>query len=157
MTISLRPEQPDDGPFLRHLITTTISQELGADFWPEPMRSHLLGVQYSARCQFFRDRFPTGESSIILLDGVAAGWLCVAALADEVRLAEIMILPEHRGKGAGTAVIRRVVENAGDRPVRLSVNALNTNAARLYERMGFRRIGGDEVQHLMEHPAGATC
>ncbi|MGO9261742.1 MAG: N-acetyltransferase family protein [Bryobacteraceae bacterium] len=157
MTISLRPEETGDEPFLRRLITATITQELGADWWPEPMRSHLLGIQYSARRQSIRDRFPAGQSGIVLVDGAEAGWLYVAKLEDEIRLVEIMLLEEHRGKGAGTELIRQVIETAGNRPVRLSVNVMNTGAARLYERLGFRRIGGDDVQQLMEYSAVAPC
>lgn len=157
MTISLRPEELDDEAFLRRLITTTIAQELGADFWPEPMRSHLLGIQFSARRQAVRDRYPAGESGIVLVDGAEAGWLYVARLEDEIRLVEIMLLSEHRGKGVGAALVRQVIETAGTRPVRLIVNATNVRAAQLYERLGFRRIGGDEVQHTMEHPAAARC
>jgi ribosomal protein S18 acetylase RimI-like enzyme len=157
MTISLRPEETGDEPFLRRLVTTTITQELDADSWPEPMRSHLLGIQYSARRQSIRDRFPAGESGIVLVDGSEAGWLYTARLEDEVRLVEIMIQPEHRGRGVGSALIRRVIEAAGARPVRLSVNVMNIRAAQLYERLGFRRIGGDEVQLLMEHPGAIAC
>lgn len=157
MKISLRREETGDEPFLRRLITTTIAQELAADCWPEPMRRQLLGMQYSARRQSIRDRFPAGESGIVLVDGSEAGWLYTARLEDEIRLVEIMIQPEHRGKGVGSALIRQVIEAAGPCPVRLSVNATNIRAAQLYERLGFRKIGGDEVYLLMEHPGRIAC
>jgi ribosomal protein S18 acetylase RimI-like enzyme len=157
MTLSLRPEAEADEPFLRRLITGAISQELGAEYWPEAMRSQLLEIQYSARRLSLRDRFPEGESSIVLLDGEEAGWLFVARLEEEVRLVEILILPESRGKGAGNALVRQLIGSAGNRPVRLSVDARNTRAIRLYERLGFRRTGGDEVHLLMEHFAGGAC
>ncbi len=157
MTISRRPEEAGDEPFLRRLIVTTIGQELGAEFWPEPMRNHLLGIQYSARRQAMREGYPAGDSLIVLVDGAEAGWLFVAKLDDEVRLVEIMLLEEHRGKGVGAALIRELIANAGDRPVRLSVNVMNTGAARLYERLGFRRTGGDELHHFMEYSAAAAC
>ncbi len=157
MTLSLRPEAEADEPFLRRLITGAICQELGAESWPEAMRNQLLEIQYSARRLHLRNLFPNGDSSIVLLDGVEAGWVFVARLQDEVRLVEILLLPEHRGNGTGTELIRQLIASAGARPVRLSVSARNTLAIRLYERLGFQPAGGDEVYIQMEHPAGDAC
>jgi len=157
MTLSLRPEAEADEPFLRRLIIGAISQELGAEYWPEAMRGRLLDMQYSARRLPLRDRYPDGQSSIVLLDGAEAGWIFVASLPGELRLVEILILPEHRGKGTGNALIRQLIADAGSRPVRLSVDARNTRAIRLYERLGFQPAGGDEVHLTMEHPAGGAC
>jgi GNAT superfamily N-acetyltransferase len=157
MIIGFRPEAPDDEPFLRRLIQSTIEEELGASAWPEPMRTHLIGLQCSARNQAVRGRFPEGESRIILADSAEAGWLYTAGLPEVVWLVEVMILPEHRGHGIGSAALRDVIDSAGARPLRLKVNVANTRAARLYERLGFRRAGGDEVQHLMERPVPPPC
>ena len=153
MRISLRAENGADEPFLHRLVIETVTQELAAESWPEPMRSHLTSLQYAARRQAVRTHFPDGHSRIILVDDREAGWLFFACLADEVRLVEIMILVEFRGRGIGSMVIRCLIENAGDKPVRLLVNVMNSRATHLYEQLGFRRVGGNEVQHLMEyHP-----
>jgi GNAT superfamily N-acetyltransferase len=157
MTVSFRPETPDDDAFLRRLITATIIEELGAETWPEPMRTHLAGVQYTMRRQGVRGRYPHGESRIVLADGAEAGWLYTAALPEVVWLVEVMILPEHRGQGIGSAALRDVIGSAGARPVRLKVNVTNTRAIGLYERLGFRRVGGDAVQHLMERTGPQPC
>ena len=154
MKISLRAESDADEPFLRRLVGETVTQELAAESWPEPLRSHLIGLQYVARRQAVRTHFPDGHSRIIVVDDQEAGWLFFACLVDEVRLAEIMILGEWRGQGIGATVIRGLMANAGDKPVRLLVNVMNARATRLYQRLGFRRVGGDEVQQLMEyHPS----
>lgn len=152
MIIAFRPEAPDDESFLRRLIQSTIEEELGADAWPEPMRTHLIGVQYAARKQAVRGRFPEGESRIILADDAEAGWLYAAWLSDAVWLVEIMVLHAYRGRGIGRIAIQQLIRDAGGRPVQLKVNVTNAGAARLYERLGFHRVGGDEVQHHMKHP-----
>jgi GNAT superfamily N-acetyltransferase len=157
MIVSLRPETEDDNAFLRRLITATIVQELGADSWPEPMRTHLTGMQYTMRRQAVRARYPGGESRIILADGVESGWLFSADLPEIVWLVELMVAAEFRGKGIGGLAVRQVIKGAGGRPVHLKVNVTNDGAIRLYERLGFRRIGGDEVQHLMECRAALPC
>jgi ribosomal protein S18 acetylase RimI-like enzyme len=154
MTVAMRPESPPDEAFLRQLIVETIAGELGASGWPEPMRSHLLGLQYTARRQSHRVNCPEAASYVIEADGEDAGWVVAHTLEDEVRLVEIMVSPELRGRGIGGAAIRGFLKTASEagNPVRLNVNVTNQGAIRLYERLGFRRMGGDEVQHVMEHP-----
>jgi ribosomal protein S18 acetylase RimI-like enzyme len=150
--IYLRPESPRDELFIRRLILETVAAELGASAWPEPMRSHLLGIQCTARRQSHRMNFPEGASLVIQADGADAGWVVAAAMPHDVRVVEIMVRPELRGRGIGTAVIRQIQAMArdADKPVRLSVNVTNRGAIRLYQRLGFRGIEQDEVQCLME-------
>jgi ribosomal protein S18 acetylase RimI-like enzyme len=152
MTTTLRPEGLPDEAFLRRLILDTIAGELGASAWPEPMRTHLLDMQYLARRHSRGAGLPETSSQIIQADGADAGWLVTTDLPHEVRLVEIMVLPERRGQGVGTTAIRQLLAGAtaARKPVRLSVNVTNRAAIALYERLGFRRIDGDEVQHVME-------
>jgi ribosomal protein S18 acetylase RimI-like enzyme len=152
MTIILRPEAPEDERFLRGLITGIIAGELGAGAWPESVREHLLGIQYTTRRQSCGTGRPGAESHVIQADGQDCGWLLVVTMPHEVRLVEIMVSPMFRGQGIGTFVIRQVLARAAAAgvPVRLNVNVWNTNAARLYLRLGFHRIDGNEVQDLME-------
>lgn len=150
--INRRRETPEDEAFLRELIVGTVAAELGAENWPEPMRGHLLRLQFDARRQSHRANYPEAASEVIEADGRDAGWIVVMTMPDEVRLVEIMMAAEFRGQGIGSAVIGEVVAaaNSADKPVRLHVNVTNKGAIRLYERLGFRRVGGDEVQDLME-------
>ena len=153
--ITGRFETPQDEPFLRRLIMGTVEGQLGAATWPAGLRETILNLQYQARRQAIRSRFPNGESRIILADGCQAGWLYIAELPEEIRLVEIMVLDEYRRQGIATAVLRDLVAGAraARKPVRLSVDAGNAGAMRLYERTGFRPTGSDEVQHFMEHAA----
>jgi ribosomal protein S18 acetylase RimI-like enzyme len=156
MAVTLRPESPlessKDELFIRQLVLETIAAELGASAWPEPMRSHLLGVQYAGRRQSHRVNYPASVSHVIEADGTDAGWLVLHTMPDEVRVVDIMVLPALRGQGIGMAVLRGILASAAasGKPVRLNVYITNHAAIRLYERLGFRRIGGDEVQHFME-------
>jgi ribosomal protein S18 acetylase RimI-like enzyme len=63
-----------------------------------------------------------------------------------------MVLTALRGKGIGTFVIRGILADAAQKqiPARLNVNKTNHAAIRLYERLGFRPIDGNEVQQVME-------
>lgn len=152
MTIARRPENPDDEPFLRRLITETVAGELDTYAWPRLMREHLLDIQYQSKRASAKTLFPDGLSQIILVDGEDAGWLFIADLEDQIRIVEIMLLGAYRRKGVGSAVIGDILAAAGHagKPVRLGVNAVNHGAIRLYGRLGFRHTGGDEVQCQME-------
>jgi len=154
MSVQWRAETPDDETFLRRLITETIALELGADHWPEPMRTQLLGIQYHNRRMGPRSGFPAGESHVIQSDGVSAGWIYFVRTETEIHIVEIMVLPEFRGQGIGAEALRQVIGLALGKPVRLTVNVLNAGAIRLYERLGFRRVGGNEVQDEMEVRTG---
>jgi ribosomal protein S18 acetylase RimI-like enzyme len=157
LTVLRRPESPADEAFVRRLIMESASVDLGAASWPEPMRSHLLGIQNSSRRRSIRNNFPGAESQVIVADGHSAGWLVVAHLAQEIRLVEILISAELRGKGIGSRVIREILATADqqDKPVRLSVNASNRAAIRLYERLGFQIIEAGELQLSMERSANS--
>jgi ribosomal protein S18 acetylase RimI-like enzyme len=153
MTVSLRPESPSDEDFIRRLVLETVTEELGASAWPEPMRSHLLEIQYIARRQAQRANNPAAASCVIQAEGVDAGWAVLNTMPHEVRVVEIMVSPAMRGRGIGSAAIQQVLETATAAriPVRLLVTVTNHRALRLYERLGFRKIEQDEVQYLMEY------
>jgi GNAT superfamily N-acetyltransferase len=152
MTVRLRPESASDETFVRRLIIETIADELGAAAWPEPMRDHLLGIQYNGRRQSNRLKFPESTGYIIEADAGDAGWFVMTTLPDRIWLVEIMVLAVLRGKGIGSSVIRGILADAAQKqiPARLNVNKTNRAAIRLYERLGFRPIDGNEVQQIME-------
>jgi len=68
--------------------------------------------------------------------GFCAFWL----VFDEIHINNIAIVPELRGRGIGTALLQRVIEEArrlGARRATLEVRASNEGARKLYERLGF--------------------
>jgi ribosomal-protein-alanine acetyltransferase len=61
------------------------------------------------------------------------------------RVYSLAVDPAHRGQRIGERLMRAMVEQLSDRGVRrvyLEVEASNTSAVHLYERLGFRSIGG---------------
>ncbi|MEO7073166.1 MAG: N-acetyltransferase [Rhodanobacter sp.] len=60
------------------------------------------------------------------------------------RVYSLATQPQARGKGVGTALLRAAEHAARRRAchaLRLEVNVRNAKAMRLYERLGYRRIG----------------
>lgn len=76
-------------------------------------------------------------------------------IPEEFYLDTLMVLPDHRNKGVGQALIKDAYERARKKgkPLGLLVEPENHNARRLYERMGFRQIdkrpfAGVDMNHL---------
>jgi ribosomal-protein-alanine N-acetyltransferase len=72
--------------------------------------------------------------------GFCAFWL----VFDEVHINNLAVLPETRGRGYGTALLRFVIDQGrrlGARRATLEVRRSNEAAQRLYTRLGFRVAG----------------
>ncbi len=150
-----RPETPDDEAFLRHLILETLTEQLAVSSWPDTIRELLLETQYLVRRQGFRS-VPQAVGKIAVSAGQPVGWYVAADLDQEIHLVNLMVLASHRKRGVGAGILRVLIADSdrSRKPVRLKVDVRNTDALRLYERLGFQRIGGDEVQHFLERSPG---
>jgi [ribosomal protein S18]-alanine N-acetyltransferase len=72
--------------------------------------------------------------------GFCAFWL----VFDEIHINNVAILPQFRGRGIGSALLRHVLTEGrrlGARRATLEVRASNDGARRLYERLGFYVAG----------------
>ena len=67
--------------------------------------------------------------------------MCFDINSDEVYISCIATDPANRGKGIASSLIRFAKEEARGRKLVLDVLEENTNAVRLYEKLGFRRVG----------------
>jgi ribosomal protein S18 acetylase RimI-like enzyme len=56
-------------------------------------------------------------------------------------IATVCVLPEFRGRGVGTALMKACEGRLGLPAVRLSVRLSNQGAVQLYEHLGYQRIG----------------
>lgn len=81
-----------------------------------------------------------GEYTCVLWGGKKAGWYCLAPSDDgRMELDNFYVLPEYRGRGIGTTVLKRCFA-AADKPLFLYCFTKNTRALALYFRMGFRTV-----------------
>lgn len=149
--VELRPVQPADEPFLRNLMIRTIADELGAWAWPDAIRADLLQKQYQIRDTAMHSTWRGLDDRIILSENKSVGRIAVARTADEIWIVDLLVLPENRSQGIGAAALRSVLDEARriGKPVRLHVNTTH-RTSRFYERMGFVKVGGSDVHHLME-------
>jgi ribosomal protein S18 acetylase RimI-like enzyme len=108
-------------------------------------------MQFNAQHQFYQEQFSKAEFLIILSDGRPAGRLYLDRREDEIRIVDIALLPEYRGSGMGTSILKDVLAEGKEKnlPVRIHVERYN-RALSLYNRLGFIRIGDNGVYYLME-------
>ncbi len=152
--IHLRPETPSDEAFLARLFAETRAVEVASLPGGEAMRATFLHLQFLAQRAGHRAHHPHAERSIVVVDGQPAGKLIVDRAGTVTVLVDVALLPEHRGRGVGGALIGALLTEAqaAGRTVRLHV-VRTSPAARLYERLGFLPAGGDEMYAAMEwHP-----
>src|ERR1051325_7193537 len=142
--VSLREAAASDDEFLFALYGSTRRDELTAWGMPEAQQEMFLRLQYRAQQQRHMAERDHSRHDIILRGGVPVGRMIVVRSADEMRLADIALLPSERGGGIGSARSRELQAEAARLavPLRLHVARDNAGAARLYERLGFA-VRGD--------------
>lgn len=151
--ISLRPILPEDAEFLYEVYASTRADELAHVPWSEAQLKMFLKMQLNARDQSYRMYYTGIDDRIILSGNQPIGRLIVVRTDEEIRLADVALLPEHRSGGTGTALIKDLMTEAGNtqRPIRLQVEKPNTQARRLYDRLGFTTTGENITHFQMEY------
>jgi ribosomal protein S18 acetylase RimI-like enzyme len=153
MTISLRPHQENDRDFLFKLYASTRLEEIAPFGWPAAQQEAFLRMQFTTQQQWYSMSYAQAEHQIIEQDGAPIGHLMVSREKPAAVLVDIALLPEHRGKGLGGALIRELIEQCDQQKLPLRLQVLRTNPAlRLYERLGFMRTAEDQVYIQMERP-----
>jgi ribosomal protein S18 acetylase RimI-like enzyme len=78
-------------------------------------------------------------------DGELLGAVGLEGGGDELLVARLFVAPSAMRRGVGTELVRKALDEAGGRPVRVGTAAANAPALALYERLGFRRVSEREA------------
>jgi RimJ/RimL family protein N-acetyltransferase len=151
MSVTLRPATPEDEEFLLRVYASVRADELARVPWSDAQKEGFLRSQFAAQQLHYRTHNPGASHDIILLDEEAIGRLYVARRDAEIRILDITIMPEHRGKGIGAPLIKSLMDEAegAGKPLNIWVESYNPSH-RLFERLGFLKVDDDRVNHLME-------
>ena len=150
-SITLRPIQDGDSEWLYAIYASTRTGELAQVGWDDTQKEAFLRMQFDAQRKFYESGYPGAEFQIILVADEPAGRLYVHRREKEIRIMDIALLPEFRGRGIGSALLNEVLSDGQltARPVTIHVESFNP-AQRLYERLGFKRVAGNGVYYLLE-------
>jgi ribosomal protein S18 acetylase RimI-like enzyme len=150
----LRPSAPEDREFLVEVYRSTRVDELALTDWSPEECDRFVRSQFELQDRSYAASFPGYDRSVVMDGATPIGRLYVDRDDDAIRVLDVTILPEHRGRGIGTSLLRDLIaegERTG-RPVRIQVEVFNP-ARSLYERLGFVPVGELGIRIEMEHTA----
>ncbi len=156
MAISLRLARQEDQEFLYKLYASTRQAEVAAFGWNPAQQEAFLRMQFNAQRRWYAMAHPAAVEQIVELDQQPVGRLMVAKGDGAVAtLVDISLLPEHRGCGIGGGLLRGLLDQCNQEQTSLRLQVLRTNpAARLYDRLGFLKVGEDDLYlHMEKRPS----
>lgn len=149
--LRLRPITPADDAFLARVYASSRAEELAITGWPEELKADFCRRQFDAQSAYYAQNYPGASFQIIERDGWPVGRLYVDRLEKEIRIVDITLLPEFRGSGIGTKLLRELQAEARRAGKSLTIHVERFNRAlSLYQRLGFQEVEDKGVYLLME-------
>jgi GNAT superfamily N-acetyltransferase len=150
-SVALRPISPADRDFLRRVYAGTRAEELALVDWDDAQKDAFLTMQFEAQHAYYQENYPRAAFGVILLDHQPIGRLYLDRRADEIRIIDIALLPEHRRRGIGLAFLEAILAEGARAGLLVTIHVERFNPAmRLYDRLGFQTIEDKGVYLLME-------
>jgi GNAT superfamily N-acetyltransferase len=150
--VTLRPIREEDMDFLLRLYATTRADEMAmVTDWSDEQKEQFVRMQFQAQHAWYQEHYGDAQFDLALIDGVPGGRLYVHRREKEIRLVDISLMPELRGRGIGSALLRELMAEAeaAGKPLTIHVEKYNP-AMRLYLRLGFKPIEDRGPYDLME-------
>lgn len=153
--VKLRPVTEADDSFLLSIYASTRAQEMAQVPWSAEQKETFVRMQYTAQRQHYAAEYPQASHDIIYIDEIPTGRLYLNRGDEVLHILDITMLPEHRSRGTGSVLLRRIMDEARQlaKPVSIFVESFNPSV-RLFERLGFQINQQSGFQLLMKwHPA----
>lgn len=138
MKIGFRVIKEKDSEFLKKVYISSRINEMAMSGWPELEIENFLESQFRMQHKQYMERYPKGSFDIIKYNGHEVGRVYVDYGRDEIRILDIIILPEFQRKGIGGHIIEQIIEEAEQKGIPVTLHVEHTNPIRsYYERIGF--------------------
>jgi ribosomal protein S18 acetylase RimI-like enzyme len=152
--LSFRRTTDADLPFLARVYASTREEEIAATPWSEAQKAQFLDMQFRAQHADYRKNYPQAEWLVTMCGGEEIGRLYLGHWPSEHNIIDIAFLPQHRGKGFGTALMLDLLDEAAAAGKAVSIHVEKFNPAmRLYRRLGFATAEDQGVYDLMRWSA----
>jgi GNAT superfamily N-acetyltransferase len=160
-TVALRQVTAEDEEFLLAVYASSREDELAQVQWAEGQKEAFVRWQFEMQRREYDARFPDARYEVIVVDGRPAGRIWLGTDDEQLHLLDIALLKEFQNRGVGTLLLRRLMDEAAgaNKFLRHMVFALNNDAHRFYERLGFLVIedlgGYKHMEWKKQQEAGA--
>jgi ribosomal protein S18 acetylase RimI-like enzyme len=143
-----------DLPFLARVYASTRAEELAVTPWTDQQKAAFLDMQFHAQHTHYQQYYPEADWLVTMRAGEDIGRLYIVRWPSQHCIIDIALLPAHRGKGLGAALLRDLMDEAAaaDKAVSIHVEKFNP-AMRLYRRLGFKTDEDKGVYDLMRWTA----
>jgi ribosomal protein S18 acetylase RimI-like enzyme len=148
--LTFRPATDADLPFLSRLYASTRAEELGVTSWTDEQKAAFLDMQFQAQHAHYIKHYPEADWLVIMHAGDDIGRLYIERWPSQHRIIDIALMPAHRRKGFGAALLRDLIDEAWLAGKSASIHVEKNNPARrLYLRLGFTVAEDKGVYDLM--------
>jgi GNAT superfamily N-acetyltransferase len=139
MRIAVRPARAKDFDFCAHLYFQEMDRIIRE-----------LNLDLAKQAANLRQRWDVQQVGIITLDGVDIGWVQSMVEGDAVFPGQLFVAPAHQGRGVGTTIVQRLIEEAASDRRAVTLGVVKANPAlRLYRRLGFCTTHEDDRKFYM--------
>lgn len=154
--LNLRPVTPADQNFLLRVYASSRAAEMAMVPWTPEQKDAFLRSQFEAQTHDYSARNPDAEHNIIIFSGKEVGRLFVARRPGEIHILDLTVLSEARGTGAGSALVRRLQEEAASARLPLTIYVETFNPAlNFFAKRGFRAEKEEGIHVLMRWMPGS--
>jgi ribosomal protein S18 acetylase RimI-like enzyme len=148
--LRFRAISDDDLPFLARVYAASGTDSFAVAPWPEAEKAGFVHMQFNLQHMHFQKQYPQADWLVIMREAEELGRLYIERRAREHRIIDLALLPEHRGKGIGEALLRDVMDEAAGRRKAVSIHVEKTSPAmRLLRRLGFTVRDDNGVYDLL--------
>ena len=153
--IQLRPVEEKDNLFIEAVYRSTREAELNLTNWSEEQKNAFSNMQSMAQLAEYKTKFPSAAWQVILYKKQDAGRFYTWESDQEIRLIDITLLPQFRGKGIGTFLLQELIQKSNKVQKKISLHVEPDNPAlQLYQRLGFIHLRNNGRHYYMERNPG---
>jgi len=149
--VELRPVEPGDEELLFRVYASARAEELAVVPWDGAQKDAFLRAQFDAQDRWYHQNYIGASYEVVLIDDEPCGRFYVYRGEAEIRIMDIALLPEHRGRGFGSSILGDLLAEADAEGKRVTIHVERFNPAlRLYEWLGFSVAEDKGVYLLLE-------
>lgn len=149
--LHLRLATGHDQAFLQAVYADSRWAELSVTGWDDTQKHTFLEMQFRAQDTHYRAHYHGAAFFVVLEQDLPIGRIYLNDTPNELRVMDIALLTEHRGRGFGRALMHAVLEHARVAGQAVTLHVEHDNPARSwYERLGFQGLEDRGVYLFMQ-------